>query len=156
MSDATLPADERLLALFSRLLKLILGQNPLHDSNITPPQLTLLDWIAASPNCRVQEIADGLELSAPTVSVGIRRLEKAGLLERQPDPQDKRAVQISLTGQGQTLHARAWAFRREKMQQLLSGLTMEETATLLALLEKAVDAIVQVNNEYSLNQGDRS
>ncbi len=146
MDDTLLAADERLLGLFNRLLKLALGQNPLHDSGITPPQLTLLDWVAASPGCRVREIADGLDLTAPTVSVGIRRLEKAGLLERQSDPKDKRAVQISLTKQGQTLHARAWAFRREKMQQLLSGLMPEEIATLLVLMEKAIDAAMQVND----------
>jgi len=45
-----------------------------------------------------------------------------------------------LTTQGQTLHERARAFRRGRMQRLLAGLTAEEGATLVALLEKAINA----------------
>ena len=129
-----------LLDLFDRLRRLAFSQHPLQDSGVTMPQLALLDWVAASPGCGVQEIADGLGLTAPTVSVGVRRLEKAGLLERQPDPQDGRAIQLFLTTQGQALCQRARAFRRDKMQRLLKGLTPEESATLLTLLERAISA----------------
>ena len=141
-ADALLATSERLLGLISRLLKLALDQNPLEDSGITTPQLALLDWVAACPGCSVREIADGLELTAPTVSVAVRRLENAGLLERQADPTDRRSVRISTTAQGQVLHERALEFRLEKMQHLLSGLTEEEAASLLALIEKAIDAAV--------------
>ncbi len=147
MTNVSLPADKRLLALFRRLTKSALGQNPLQGSGVTLPQLTLLDWIADSPGCGVQGIASGLGLTAPTVSVGVRRLEKAGLVERQPDPKDGRSVQLFLTAQGQALHEHALTFRRGKMQQLLSGLTSEETILLLALLEKAIDAVQQANGE---------
>ena len=132
--------EDRLLSIFGRLRKLALGQNPLADSGVTGPQLALLDWIAASQGCGVQEIATGLDLAAPTVSVGVRRLEDAGLLERQPDPQDGRAIRLSLTAQGQTLQERALAFRREKMRCVLAGLTTEEAETLLALLERALSS----------------
>ncbi len=139
MTDVLL-AEDRLLDLFERLRKLGLGQNPLEDAGVTMPQLALLDWIAASPGCGIQETAAGLGLTAPSVSVGVRRLEAAGLLERRPDPQDGRAIQLFLTAQGQALHQRASAFRREKMRRLLTVLTPEDRATLLALLEQALSA----------------
>ena len=135
--NAAISTSERLLDLFNRLLKLALDQHPLQDSGITAPQLALLDWVAAQPGCSVREIADGLDLSPPTVSVGVRRLEKADVLERRTDPTDKRSVRISTTTQGQELHERALLFRLEKMQHLLGGLSEEETAVLLALLEKS-------------------
>lgn len=138
MNSGSLSAEDHLLNLFGRLRKLAFGQHPLQDSGVTMPQLTLLDWIGASPGCGVQEVADGLGLTAPTVSVGVRRLEDAGLLQRQPDPQDGRALQLFLTEQGQTLCQRARAFRRDKLQRLLKGLTPAERTTLLALLEKAI------------------
>lgn len=78
-------------------------------------------------------------MTAPTVSVGVRRLENAGLLRRQPDPQDGRALQILLTEKGRALCQMARAFRRDKLRKLLRGLAPEERATLLALLEKAID-----------------
>jgi len=140
MTNVSLSAEDHLLDLFDRLRKLAFGQHPLQDSGVTMPQLTLLDWVAATPGCGVHEIADGLGLTAPTISVGVRRLEKAGLLERQPDPQDGRAIQLFLTTQGQALYRRARAFRRDKMQRLLKGLTPEDQMTLLTLLEQAVSS----------------
>ena len=140
MTDVSLPAEDRLFGLFERLRRLALGQHPLEDSGVTMPQLPLLDWIAAASGYGIQEIAMGLGLTAPTVSVGVRRLEAAGLLERRPDPQDGRAIQLFLTAQGQALHQRARAFRREKMRRLLAGLTSEEGTTLMVLLERAINA----------------
>lgn len=134
-------APDRLLSLFELLRKLALDQHPLQDSGVTMPQLALLDRVAASPGCGIQEVASGLGLTAPTVSVSVRRLEAAGLLERRPDPQDGRAIQLFVTAQGQALHERAHAFRRENMQRLLAGLTTAESATLLALLEKAINTV---------------
>ena len=139
MPDTPLP-EEQLVDLFDRLRKLAFDQNPLENSAVTMPQLTLLDCIARSPGSGIQDIATELNLTAPTVSVSVRRLEKAGLVKRCPDPQDGRAVQLSLTTQGQALYRRARAFRRDKMQSLLQGLTEEESATLLTLLERAINA----------------
>ncbi len=141
MAERKAPVPDQLLDLFDRLRKQALGQNPLDNSGVSGPQLALLNWVADSPGCGVREIAEGLGLAAPTVSVGVRRLETAGLLERRPDPEDGRAIQVSLTTQGQTLHRQARTFRRSKMQRLLAGLTPEEGATLLALLEKAIRAV---------------
>lgn len=140
MVERKAPVPDQLLDLFDRLRKQALGQNPLDNSGVSGPQLALLNWVADSPGCGVREIAEGLELAASTVSVGVHRLGTAGLLERRPDPEDGRAIQVSLTAKGQTLHRQARAFRRRKMQRLLAGLTPEEGATLLALLEKAIVA----------------
>jgi len=141
------PAEERLLGLFDRLRQLMLGQHPLEDSGVTGPQLALLDWVAASSGCGIQEIADGLGLTAPTVSVGVRRLQEAELLERQPDPADGRAIRLFLTPQGQTLQQRARAFRLDKMRRLLAGLESEEQEVLLALLERAVSTAETTEGE---------
>lgn len=141
MADRKAPLPDQLLDLFDRLRKQALGQNPLDHSGVTNPQLALLNWVADSPGCGVREIAEGLELAASTVSVGVHRLEMAGLLERRPDPEDGRAIQVSLTARGHSLHLEARAFRRSKMQRLLAGLTAEEGVTLLALLEKAIHAV---------------
>ena len=147
MSDEATPTSEQLLSLFERLRKLTFSRHPLQDSGVTMPQLTLLDWIAESPGSGIRDIASGLGLTAPTVSVGVRRLKAAGLLERRPDPQDRRAVQTFLTTQGQSLREQARSFRREKMQRLLAGLTAEEGAMLLTLLNKAVNAAEETNDE---------
>ena len=148
MTSVSLSAEERLANLFNRLRKLAFDQHPLQDSGVTMPQLTLLDYVAASPDCGVQEIADGLSLTAPTVSVSVRRLEDAGLLERRPDPQDGRAIQFSLTPQGQELCRQASVFRQDKMRRLLKSLTAEESTTLQTLLDRAISAAEEETRMY--------
>lgn len=140
MTDESPPVEDRLINLFDRLRRLALEQHPLDGSGITPPQLSMVDSIARSPGCSLQRVASDLEVTPPSASVGVRRLEEAGLLERQPDPEDGRAVQLFLTAQGQALYERAQDFRRQKMRRLLSGLTPEEQETLLDLLERAISA----------------
>jgi len=140
MARESVTAEDRLLDLLNRLRRLGPGLPPFEDVRVTPSQLIMLDWIAARPGCGIQEIAAGLRLTPPTVSVGVRRLEEAGLLERRPDPQDRRAVRLFLTVQGKALHQRAQDFRRRKIRRLLTGLTPQEQDTLLNLLERAINA----------------
>ena len=139
MPANTTTGAERLLNLLNRLRTMGPGQPPFDEMHITPSQFILLDRVAASPGCSVQEAADGLGLTSPTVSVGVRRLEKAALLERRPNPQDKRSLRLFLTARGAELHERAQEFRQDKARRLLSSLTPQERETLLNLLEKALD-----------------
>ena len=67
-------------------------------------------------------------------------MEESGLLQRRPDPQDGRALQLFPTPHGHELHQRARAFHRQKARQLLAGLTVEDRETLLRLLERAISA----------------
>ena len=128
---------------FQRLLRRLResgpGQPPFEEVGISPAQLTLLEWVAASPGCSLQDMADGLALTPPTVSVGVRKLEEVGLLERRPDLADGRAWQFELTAAGSTLWERVQRYRNEKTCRLLAGLTPEEQQTLLSLLERALD-----------------
>lgn len=138
MYNAPQTAEDRLLCQFGQLLKLAFTDNPLEESGISLPQLSLLDWVAVNPGSNVREVADGLTLTPPTVSVAIRRLEDAGYVDRYADPDDGRAVRFKLTAQGLKLYQRALRFRQAKMHLLLSALTSTEIETLLNLLEKAI------------------
>ncbi len=147
MTDEITQAGNRFLSLMNRLRKLGLGNSALGTALVSPAQMALLDWIAASNGCGVQDIAGGLNLTPPTVSVGVRRLEEAGLLKRKPNPQDKRSVQFFLTARGQTVQQHSQNFRRKKLELILSGLTQQEQETLLGLLGKALQAAESRNTE---------
>ncbi|MGC9396977.1 MAG: MarR family winged helix-turn-helix transcriptional regulator [Anaerolineae bacterium] len=114
-------------------------QPPFETVGITSAQLALLEWLIAQPGSNLQGIANGLRVTPPTVSVGVRRLEEVGLLERHPDPTDGRAWQFDLTETGTALCERVQRYRQEKTQRLLAGLTPEEQTTLLMLLERALE-----------------
>jgi len=75
MTKESLPAEDHLLGLFGRLRRLAFGQHPLQDSGVTMPQLTLLEWVAKSPGCHIQAIADGLGLQACWNASPTRRMD---------------------------------------------------------------------------------
>jgi len=131
---------ERFFQLMNRLRNFGVGSSASGTALVSPSQMTLLDFIAASNGCGVQDIANGLNLTPPTVSVGVKRLEEAGLLKRKPNPQDKRAVQFFLTAKGKSIQQQSLTFRRQKLELILSGLTQQEQETLLELLGKAIQA----------------
>jgi len=124
--------------LMDRLRRLGPGIAPPKEAKISPSQLALITYAASNPGCGVQTMAEGLRLSTPTVSIGVRQLEELGFITRQPDPQDGRAVHLFLTPTGQELHQSTYDFRCQKFEQLLTGLTTRERTTLLDLLERAI------------------
>ena len=136
--NASQTIEYRMLSLLQRLGNLELGNPPPLDGKISHPQLILLEWVGFVPGCGVGDIAKGLGLSAPTVSVGIRRLVKNGWLERRHDPDDKRARPLYMTPTACDLLQRLNIHRMERINRFLSGLDVGEQEKLLLLLEKAI------------------
>ena len=136
--------------LMKRIRKLRLGSLS-HEGNVaSPAQLALLDWVATNPGCGILNIADGLKLSPPTVSVSIKKMEENGLIERKPHPLDARSVQFYLTQIGQTTYEKNQVFHLEKFHQLLAGLTRQEQKTLIELLDRALQkAEAHTHNDKS-------
>jgi len=81
-----------------------------------------------------QEIAAAVGIEGPTVTHHLDRLEKAGLIERARDPEDRRAVRVELTPAGDELfHAlrkAAMAFDR----RLRAGLSDDDLETFRRVL----------------------
>jgi MarR family transcriptional repressor of emrRAB len=66
----------------------------------------------------------------------VKRLEAEGLVAREPDPADRRAVRLHLTGDGRREARRLLAGRQAALTPLLAGLGERETAALERLLER--------------------
>jgi DNA-binding MarR family transcriptional regulator len=65
--------------------------------------LNLMLIIAATPNCRVQDIAAALEITVGGTSQAVDRLEKLGHCVRKPNPADRRSSVLELTPDGEAL-----------------------------------------------------
>jgi len=131
---------ERFMGLMERLKILSSDQPPPKQANISHTQLAMINFIAENPNCGVQCLAEGLKLSTASISVSVRQLEESGYLQRQPHPQDGRAVLLSLTPLGADFQTLTLQFRRQMFERLLAGLSEEERDELITLLNKAVQS----------------
>jgi DNA-binding MarR family transcriptional regulator len=67
---------------------------------ITPPQLFLLSCLEHSDGQKPRDLAEQVCLDASSLTGLLDRTEKAGLIERRPDPEDRRALRIHLTEPG--------------------------------------------------------
>lgn len=132
------PAEIKISELMKRVRRLGLDSLALEGGEVSPAQLALVDWIAANPGCGIQDLADGLSLASPTVSISVKKMETKGIVERKNHPMDARSIQLFLTDYGNEIHTRFQTFHRKKFQQLLSGLSDREQKTLIDLLERAL------------------
>jgi DNA-binding MarR family transcriptional regulator len=69
------------------------------------------------------------------------RLERAGLIARQPDPADRRSTLIALTDAGRELVDTATAAHLANERRILAGLTAAEQGRLADLLRKLTLAL---------------
>ena len=77
-----------------------------------------------------------LGVEPPTVTKMLQRLERAGLLRRERDPDNARLWRVYLTGRGRELQQPVRDLRRQVERRLLTGLSDEERERLLALLAR--------------------
>jgi DNA-binding MarR family transcriptional regulator len=82
------------------------------------------------------ELFSSVMLSSGAMTSRLDRLERAGLVARTPDPDDRRGVLVELTLQGRELVDRAVEAHVANEWRLVGALTSEEQAELAGLLRK--------------------
>lgn len=85
-----------LLADVSRLMRRAFQQR-LQGSSLTLAQARALIYVSRHEGVRQVELAELLEVQPITLARLLDQLAHAGLIERRPDPADRRAYQIYLT-----------------------------------------------------------
>jgi DNA-binding MarR family transcriptional regulator len=102
---------------------------------ITSRQVTLLWLIRINPGLSLRELAAEEGISAPALSGHVDRLERAGLIERERDADDRRRVGLTLTDEGARLLKRVRARRTTWLADRLKGLDDDELAAVEGAIE---------------------
>ena len=109
---------------------------------LTPPQFMLLRMLDLDGPARASSIAAALGVKSPAVSMLMQGLEERGLIAREHDAGDRRAINVSLTDAGRTLVQQAEDARRHLMRRYTSSLTLDELRDLIRIQTKLADAMV--------------
>ncbi|MHB9033445.1 MAG: MarR family winged helix-turn-helix transcriptional regulator [Anaerolineae bacterium] len=128
--------EQRLAACLAYFVKLENEWVDQADLPASQAQIQFIMWLGQHPNCRLQHIASGLGLTAPTVSVGVRRMEQMGLVQRGSDSSDQRAISLMLSPTGEQLYELALAARANQVKKLLDQLRPNEQRQLVNLMER--------------------
>lgn len=137
LNMAIAPATETTLA--SDLLAVVARINRLANQRVRLPlpfaQARLLSTIEAEGRARISDLAALDHCSQPTMTTQVRRLEDAGLVSRTVDPDDARAVLISITPHGVATLEQVRADRGNAIDPFLEELDSSDRDTLAAAVQ---------------------
>lgn len=103
---------------------------------LSPHQGRALLVIALREDLRPGELASRLRISPRSVTEVVDSLVDAGLVERRPDPKDRRATTLHLTGEGSRLVDEVQASRSQVADQLFDTLSERDRAQFYRTLRK--------------------
>ncbi|HMI20160.1 MAG TPA: MarR family transcriptional regulator [Sphingomonas sp.] len=125
---------------FSRIARgmMRIGDLRLRELGFATAQLPVLTALKDGAKLSQTELARWAKVEQPTMAQLLSRMERDGLIRREPDPADRRSSLIALTDDAR---ARLPAGRQILIQgnkDITRGLSEDEMATLLSLLERVL------------------
>ena len=89
---------------------------------------------------RVNELAREVVLSPTAMSRFVDRVEAAGCVRREPDPADRRALQVVLTAEGSALLRRMWPVYEAGIERHFAAFLGKSAPRVRAMLARMVDS----------------
>ncbi|MGY0064768.1 MarR family winged helix-turn-helix transcriptional regulator [Streptomyces sp. LZ34] len=119
----------------------VLAVRQLAKRDISMTAASALGRLAREGPTRLTALAADEGVSQPAMTQLVQRLAKQGLMARGADPDDGRAVLLSITDAGRRLLAERRRDRVARLSDLLAALPPEDQATLAAAVRSAAPAL---------------
>ena len=116
-----------------------ISQEALAPWDITPSQLRAMRVLARHGVMRLSALSDHLRIAARSATEVADALEARGLVERRPDPDDRRATLVELTGPGMSVLDAIRAVSGTAAERAFDRLTQADRAHLARILRKLRD-----------------
>ena len=125
---------------FSRIARGLarVGDARLRDLGFATAQLPVLSMLKDGVARSQTELARLAKVEQPTMAQLLVRMERDGLIRRDPDPADRRSSLISLTDQARAKLPGGQAVLRQGNVDMTVGLSPDEVATLVSLLRRVL------------------
>ncbi len=138
-----LPLDDQLcFAMYSANIAINRVYRPVLDQlGITYPQYLVMSALWQRDGQTVGAIADRLSLESSTITPLVKRLEAAGFVRRERNPDDERQVIVTLSPRGRSLHRESKCLSETLLER--SGLPPADLARLNAEIGALRDALAR-------------
>ena len=110
---------------------------------MTQTQLRTIVYLGRMEGCSQRELAEVIEVRPITLGRQVDLLEAAGLIERRPDPVDRRAVCLYLTPRSRARLEQMHEIGDAIYERATRNLTKTERDTLLRLLDTVRETLAQ-------------
>ncbi len=107
----------------------------------TAPELSvsevqLLEEVKSARDPTVSDLAEAMDIAAPSATVAINKLVKKGFLIKEKNEQDGRSVVVRLTREGEKINRLSHYIRMKLVRAAVSGLDDDEKQSLLRGAER--------------------
>lgn len=125
------------LGMASRIMRSEFNQ-AVSEEGLFAGQHDIIMTLMREKEATISKIAEEIGVATSTISVSIKRMEKAGFVAKKPSDKDGRISVVYLTEKGKAApkHIKEKLDAQEK--ELTKGLSKEETETLSDLLDKII------------------
>lgn len=143
---------DSLYYVFSQVMKLHFhrAHNLLNKVDIYPGQPPMLFALHIKDGQSQKELAERLNIKPATITVMLKRMESAGLLERRADVNDQRISRVYFTDKGREAYDKVYEIMRTIDSECFGNFTIEEQVLLKRLLMQVKsnleDKVGTVNN----------
>ena len=107
-----------------------------YSMNLTQYKIIVYLYNAPPASTRQVDLERAFSMTNPSVTSVLHTLEKKGLVQREENPEDKRSNVISLTDKAFHMQSELEAVGERLEEAIAKNLSLEERATLIALLKK--------------------
>ena len=131
-----MPEAESLPELFGLVNRRLrhLARESLEPWDVTVGQSRALGVLIRGGPLRLNELAERLRIVPRSATEVVDALQAAGLVERRPDPLDRRAVLVGLTGRGERIGESVRAAREAEAERFFGALDERDRAELARIL----------------------
>ena len=116
-------------------------ESVVRDSGLTTAQAHAIEIVGHSGSIKMKDLAQKIGVTTGTLTVGVDRLEKKGLMKRRPHETDRRSFLIELTPEGRLCFEEHHEFHIKMTQDIVSELTPEEQEIFGRLIQKMLTHI---------------
>jgi DNA-binding MarR family transcriptional regulator len=144
MDGANKQIEQQLTILLRRVQRIHLSTSS-GEMDIERSAYGILCRLADEGAQRLGVLASGFGLDPSTITRQVQAMERAQLVERRPDEQDRRASILDLTEEGRTVLEHTRAHRRQRMDAVFEDwpdTDRDELARLLTRLNESIAALV--------------
>lgn len=127
------------------------GDTRLRDLGFATAHLPVLAALKDGARLSQRELARWAKVEQPTMAQMLVRMERDGIVRREPDPADGRGSLISLTKQALARLPAGRAVLKQGNADMTRGLSKNEVETLVDLLKRVLDNVEDM--EASLQAG---
>ncbi len=114
---------------------------------LTPTQFAVLHVLYSNPGSNIQFVLDHALTTSGNIGTVLSNLQKRDLIEKSPDPDDRRNQRLSLTEKGMNLFEQIFPEHTANLHRLFSKADLESLSSLTDWLLELRESLESVEDE---------